>query len=446
MKVLHLPFTYYSDAVGGTEVYVTALAEALRLLGIDSIIAAPAESNALYEHHGLKVYRFALSAVDDPSEIYGIGDRQGAAAAARILDTETPDVVHMHALTRGVSLLVLREAKKRKIPVVFTYHTPTVSCPRGTLLYWGHQVCDGRLKIRRCTACKLQSFDLPPTAAHVLSYIPRIVGDTITVMGQSGGVWTALRMSQLIAQRQAMVQAVWKEVDAIIALNAWTRNLLVNNSVNPEKIHIVRHGLGEIDNNLPVVVASPQAEEPLRLVFLGRFSPEKGLDLVIDAIRSMAEANIILDAYGIRQEGSDALASRLAEQAAHDSRIRLLPAIPQSEVINRLTQYHALVIPSRCLETGPLVLLEAFAAGIPVLGANLGGIAEWVQHEVNGLLIAPNSVSAWCETLTKLLRYTTLLDNFRTMIKNPPTMLSAAEQILNIYLTIAHSAVHSSRS
>jgi len=433
MKILHLPFTYYPDAVGGTEVYVNALAEALRLLGIESLIAAPSETSRLYEHQGLKVYRFALSAVDDPSGIYGAGDLQGAAAVAHILDTETPDVVHMHALTRGVSLLVLREAKQRKIPVVFTYHTPTVSCPRGTLLYWGHQACDGRLETHRCTACKLQSLGLPPTAAHMLSYVPTIVGNTIASMGQSGGIWTALRMSQLIAQRQAVVQAVWEEADVILALNEWTRNLLLSNGVVDEKIHVVRHGLGEIASNLPMAIASPQAGEPLRLVFLGRFSPEKGLDLVIDAIRLMPEANITLDAYGIRQEGSETLASHLADQAAQDPRIRLLPSIPQSEVIARLTQYHVLVIPSRCLETGPLVLLEAFAAGIPVLGSNLGGIAEWVDHEVNGLLVDTDSVSAWREILKVLCKHPEVLEKFKRNIKPPPNMVSVGQKMLELY-------------
>ena len=42
MKVLHVPFGYYPDPVGGTEVYVAELASALRRLGIDSAVAAPA--------------------------------------------------------------------------------------------------------------------------------------------------------------------------------------------------------------------------------------------------------------------------------------------------------------------------------------------------------------------------------------------------------------------
>ena len=57
-----------------------------------------------------------------------------AAAFTKILDRVLPDVVHIHSYTRAASLATVEQARKRGIPVVFTYHTPTVSCARGTLI------------------------------------------------------------------------------------------------------------------------------------------------------------------------------------------------------------------------------------------------------------------------------------------------------------------------
>jgi glycosyltransferase involved in cell wall biosynthesis len=57
------------------------------------------------------------------------------------------------------------------------------------------------------------------------------------------------------------------------------------------------------------------------------------------------------------------------------------------------------------LETGPLVVLEAFAAGIPVLGSNLGGISELLMDAADtnaGLLVEPGNASAWADAIGRL--------------------------------------------
>ena len=105
-------------------------------------------------------------------ELYGGGDRESAAAFGQILDEEFLDAVHIHAFTRAVSVLLVRAAKQRNLPVFFTYHTPTVSCQRGTLMLWGEETCDGVLSVARCTNCSLESRGLPRWASTLLSYTP----------------------------------------------------------------------------------------------------------------------------------------------------------------------------------------------------------------------------------------------------------------------------------
>jgi len=95
-----------------------------------------------------------------------------------------------------------------------------------------------------------------------------------------------------------------------------------------------------------------------------------------------------------------------------------------------LKQYHALVVPSQGLETGPLVVLEAFAAGIPVIGSRLGGISELVINGVDGILLNANSGKDWNESPRILIDQLGVLRQLRAGVKPPR---SVAQDMIAIY-------------
>jgi len=431
LKVLHVPFCFHPDPVGGTEVYVEALARHLQALGVMSVIAAPWEREAAYNHDGLPVRRFALAPAADPRDIYGAGDPAAAQAFGRILDEEQPDIAHLHAFTRGVSLLMAREAKRRGIPVVFTYHTPTVSCLRGTLLQWGEMICDGRLERIRCARCVLHAHGLSRAASTLVGAMPPAAGTLLGKLGLSGGLWTALRMRSLVALRHQTVSALFHEVDHIVALCQWVKDLLLRNGVAAERLTVCRHGLAQVDAG-EARERIPAEARPLRVAFLGRLHPTKGPDTLIRALRLAPDLDVTLDLYGIAQgEADDAYLAQLKTLAAGDTRIVFLPPVPGNEVIALLRAYHLLAVPSRWLETGPLVMLEAFAAGVPVLGSDLGGIAEWVKHGVNGLLVSPDDAMAWGQALQTLDQKR--IAQLQSGILPPRGMQDVAREMLALY-------------
>ncbi len=117
MKVIHVPFCFAPDPFGGTEVYVANLTRDLQGLGVDAVVAAPSETSRSYTIDGLRVRRYAVSdKVTDVVQLYGPGDLLAVTEFAKILDEELPDLVHLHAFTRGVSLRLVHAAKKRGIP------------------------------------------------------------------------------------------------------------------------------------------------------------------------------------------------------------------------------------------------------------------------------------------------------------------------------------------
>jgi glycosyltransferase involved in cell wall biosynthesis len=434
MKVVHVPFCFHPDPVGGTEVYVESLSRALRQRGVCALVAAPGPRSDHYEHDGLPVRRFGVQpSVRDIQELYGHGDAQAAGTFGRILDEERPNIVHLHAITRAVSLRLVREAAARGIGVVFTYHTPTVSCQRGTLMRWGREVCDGRLDRRACSACTLHGLGLTRAASRLLAHIPPVVNRALGRVGASGGVWTALRMSALTEQHQATVRALLEEVHQIVALCDWTRGVLLRNGVSAEKITLSRHGVARAGGAWQA--DQPEASSgPLRVAFLGRLDPTKGPDTLIRALRALTGRSMEADLYGVaRLDDVDRYLVELRRLAAGDPRIRLLPALPHEEMLQRLPSYHVVVVPSRWLETGPLVVLEAFAAGVPVIGSRLGGIAELIRDGVDGMLVEAESVAGWTEAIRRLDEDRAMLERLRRGVRPPRTMDDVADDMMTVY-------------
>src|SRR5439155_22577573 len=132
-----------------------------------------------------------------------------------ILDRELPDIVHFHAFTRGVSVPMVEEVKRRNLQLVFTYHTPAASCQRGTLLRYGEQPCEGNLNLTACARCTLHGLGLNRIAASLLSSIPPNIGTALGSIGANGRFLTALRMTELTEIRHDAFRQLTRQSDAI---------------------------------------------------------------------------------------------------------------------------------------------------------------------------------------------------------------------------------------
>jgi glycosyltransferase involved in cell wall biosynthesis len=438
MKIFQVPFCFHPDPVGGTEVYVEALATQLQQQGHEIAIVAPSLSNQTYYHQNLLIHRFALNPTpSDLRSLYGEGDKVAAQNFEALLDHEKPDLVHLHAFTAGVSIRLVRAAHQRHIPVLFTYHTPTVSCQRGTLLKQGFQICTGQVDVKTCTRCTLHGLGLANTPAHLVGSLPPAIGKSLGVMNLQGEMWTALRMSELVNCQHQAFQSLMSEADHIIAVCDWVKALLLCNQVPEEKLTVLRQGLCYPQVHSLLLEPSFQEEERgiLRLVFLGRLDPVKGLHILVQSLAQLRDQpNITLDIYGISQvTESNSYQDELFSHIDADSRINIRHPLSANHVISTLAQYDLLVVPSQWLETGPLVVLEAFAAGVPVMGSCLGGIAELVEDGVNGLLVKPTSVEDWTAKIRGLCRDRSQLASLRSGISPPQDMQTVAEKMKFIY-------------
>jgi len=432
LRVLHVPFTYAPDPIGGTEVYVSNLIASLRACGVDGVVAAPGQKSQAYAAGGIPIHRYATSHGLRLEEMYGEGDAAAAREFGAILDEVHPDLVHVHAFTSASSLLLLREPRLRRLPVVFTYHTPTVTCGRGSLLEFGESVCDGVMEPLRCTRCTLHGKGMQRVAAAAVAMLPESIGRRAVAAGFPGSICTALRMRELQSIRQKTVRAFLSECDRVVAPSRWVRNVLIINGVAAEKLVFCRQG-----TDAPSRASrrqSNRSDGSLRVAWLGRLIPAKGLHVLVEALAMVRDKRIALDAYAIvEQNADDPYAAGLRARILADGRIRLLPALDPTRVIDALAGYDALAVPSQGLETGPLVVLEAFAAGIPVVGSALGGIAELVEDGKTGVLVDFPDPRAWSDALGRLAGDRAVLESLAANIAAPRTMEHVAAEMQIVY-------------
>jgi glycosyltransferase involved in cell wall biosynthesis len=439
LRVLHVLFGYYPDPIGGTEVYVEALARYQSESGLQVCVAAPGKQDAHYQHNGLEVYRFALSAVKDLGDLYGDGDSQGADALARIAKKWKADVVHFHAFTRGVSLLAAKKVRVNGAALVVTYHTPTVSCARGTMMRWGAMPCSGILASEPCAACALNSKGMSVPIASALSQIPRAISNSAKYL-PSASLTTALRMPALLRLRENACLELFELADHWVGVCDWVCDVLRSNGIEDNRLTLSRQG---VSRRLPERKLKVRDDEKtLRLVMLGRIDSAKGWHIVLDALRQIPELLIDIDAYAVSQNEGSEYANQLRQAADKEPRFHWCEPLPSERMLSRLPDYDALLVPSQWLETGPLVVLEAFEAGLPVIGSDLGGIAELVHHEHTGFLVSPyNEADAWAKILTAIARDRDKLASCMRNIESPRGMPEACQDMMSVYrVAIEHRA------
>ena len=169
--------------------------------------------------------------------------------------------------------------------------------------------------------------------------------------------------------------------------------------------------------------------------FLGRWDPVKGVDLLVEAFRRIPQTlavELCVLATAASAE-SKQYRDEVQRTAGAVPRLHFLADARDRGSAEFLTSIDALMVPSQWLETGPLVVIEAFAANKPVIGSDLGGIRELISHEGNGLLVPHADVNAWTAAMVRLATDRGLLERLRRGIGQVRTMSDVARDMALLY-------------
>ena len=434
---LHVAYTYFPDPSGGTEIYVRGLAQELRARGHRAAVAAPASVTTAYEESGLPIYRFESNTQPRLDLAYGATDEIAAASFRTIVEKTKPRIVHLHARTAAVSESVIDIAHASRAAVIFTYHTPTASCVRGTMMLFGVVPCDGRIATKRCTACGISALGVSRPVARLIAAAPVALSSLAIKLKSNSKLSSALRIPGLMISEQRRFLAFIAKIDHIIAVSQWVNDVLIRNAVPAEKITLSRQGI-DVSGTSPQCPPTRDRTGSLKIGYFGRIGWAKGPDLLGRALSTIPDVDVQIDVFAIRASaGLDRDYAHLEEQARNDRRLRLHAAVAPEKVLGRMADYDLIAIPSRWLETGPLVALEASAANVPVLGANLGGIAELVRNRIDGILLPPDDPKAWGQAIKELAGDRSVIERLRAQINPPRTLADTAGDMIKIYTKVA---------
>ncbi len=395
--------------MGGTEVYLTGLVRELRAFDIGSRIIAPLAPEAVdgYEFDGTVVRTYPVNPAPSRAELRGGAPHRGFERFRQILAEEHPDIYHQHSWSRGLGGAHLRAAREAGLKTVMTVHTANNICLRGTMMRFGEEACDGRIDPATCGACWSRERGAPRIVARSLGAMPAAISAALAEAMPPCQVATALSARALGERRKLEFSEAVADADRIVAVCGWLFEALARNGVPEDKLLLSRQGVDPDFAGEAVQAASTidrRSASSFRLLYLGRWHPVKGVDVVVRAVKTISpEIPMALSIHGVGDGAEElAYAAQIRHLAAGDPRIAIEGSVARPQLAATLARASALVVPSLCLETGPLVVLEAKAAGLPVIGSRLGGIAELVREPDDGMLVPPGDVTAWAAAITTM--------------------------------------------
>jgi glycosyltransferase involved in cell wall biosynthesis len=183
-------------------------------------------------------------------------------------------------------------------------------------------------------------------------------------------------------------QDTWnKKISAIIALSNFSAQKLMDGGICPEKIHV------KPNFAFPPGLFDHDSEGEYAL-FVGRLSEEKGIRTLLSAWEKLKLPLWIV--------GDGPLLSEVEAAKSRNPHIKVLGSVPGAEVARIMAKAKFLVVPSECYENFPLVVAEAYSAGLPVLASRIGALAEIVKHEITGLHFEPGNADDLRKMATRL--------------------------------------------
>lgn len=274
------------------------------------------------------------------------------------LKEERPDVVAVHNFFPLISPSIYYAAAAEGVPVVQTLHNYRLICPAATMLRQGEL----------CSLCVGRSLPLPAVRYSCYRH-SKVLTAGVAAMSSTHrllGTWNRM-------------------VARYIALTEFVRDRYIEGGFDPDKI-----------------VVKPNFTEDWRpgdgaantFVFVGRLSPEKGVDVLLKAWAA-AESP-----YELRIIGSGPEELSLKAQAQTLKNVTFLGHQAPTRVREEMGRALAVIVPSVWYEGFGLTIIEAFSKGTPVLATDIGGMSSLITPGHSGYLFPRADVSA----LARLIR------------------------------------------
>jgi glycosyltransferase involved in cell wall biosynthesis/MoaA/NifB/PqqE/SkfB family radical SAM enzyme len=300
-----------------------------------------------------------------------------------VLDEFRPHVVHVGHLNH-LSTSLIEVARAQAIPIVFTLHDYWLMCPRGQFLQMNAagevwSACSGQEDRKCAERCYTRYFSgAPAERAEDVDY------------------WQGW-----VARRMAHVREVAAGVDLFIAPSQHLlRRFRDEFGIPAARLTYLDYGF----HHERLAGRSRAEEAGFTFGYIGTHIPAKGIHQLLEAFAKVPGKPRLRIWGRVRGATSDSLqALARALPGGAGERVEWLPEYRNADIVGDVfNRVDAIVVPSIWEENSPLVIHEAQQARVPVITADAGGMAEYVDDGVNGLLFRHRDVSSLAQAMTRM--------------------------------------------
>ena len=283
----------------------------------------------------------------------------------RLIRDERPDVVYVLQQINALSPSVFKAAKDEGVRVVHRLSDFNIMCPRSDLL------CDGQI----CTAC--------------------IGGDYSKAREKrcchGSRATTEVRVASM---KFHQARRLFDCVDAFVCPTSFTASLLEKSGIDKNKINVVPTFVPAYER----IISTSSNNEPY-VLYLGRISHEKGVDLLVKAV--IDRPGLRLKVTGRTDDGYAKSVLAQVEAAGADDRIKFVGFVKGTEKYDLIDGASCVVCPSTWYENMPNTVLEAYAHGKPAVVFDAGCMPEIVLDGTTGTVVPFKDVGALGEAVAR---------------------------------------------
>ncbi len=396
VRILHVIHRFPPYYMAGSEIYTYHLTKELAKYAdifVFTRIENPFENSylAFDENEGdIRIRR-----INKPRRDYSLNDKyldeKIDKAFVQFVKEIKPDLLHVGHLSH-LSTNIINIAKEEfNIPIIFTIHDFWLYCLRGQLLDPSLNICS-QINEKHCFNC-LKSY------------------------------YKSIDFKDFQEYKHHMDHVI-KNIDLFLSPSLFLKQFFEKNGVPHTKIHYSPYGFKKEAIEYQNKQYTPTSE--IKFGFTGRIIPAKGIDLLLKAF-SKLNYNAKLLVFG----ELNSLVKYLKWYG--NSKVIFRGAYDNGMINEVLQQIDILVVPSIWYENSPLVIQEAFLAGIPVITSNIGGMAELVQDGKNGLTFKVGDVDDLRAKMELLLENPTRLNLIKPLRENVRSIQDDAQNILSLY-------------
>lgn len=344
-----------------------------------------------------------------------------------------PNLLHLISgyLMTGVTVSV---AQTLGIPTILMPMDFWFLCPRITLLQPNGEICRVPEDPLDCLLCLRQDrrrYRLVSRATGGLSN--RILRH---LWGNPSMLRAMKQKNQLEAlrERREYLRRMFESADGVVSNSRFLKEMFVSRGFHPRRFFHLRQGL-DTDSGGTDREKDPAAH--LRIGYIGQIARHKGVALLVQAFQRLQTEGPMpkLLIYG-DMEKFPRFARYLHHLVDKDERIEFAGTFKNDQIMQVHRGLDVLVVPSVWYENSPNVILEAFAAGTPVVASDIGGMAELVQHEVNGLLFSTGDVADLAHQLQRVLAQPVILKSLKQGIPPVKTVQAEMADLVRIYYSV----------